>query len=75
MLYSTSLSVCFTDPRCSMTAYISIQVAQQQGLFTENEGQPLDLKLLDRLESIEDRWYAWSRVESVKRYVQLISET
>lgn len=53
----------------SQMLYVSLlSMAQQHGLFAANDGQSLDALLADMSES-DDRWKAWSRIESAKRLI------
>lgn len=51
----------------------TFQIAQRHGLFAANEGQILDMSLFEAVPDMEMRWKAWSRVESAKRYVLVLS--
>ncbi|EXJ85918.1 hypothetical protein A1O1_06287 [Capronia coronata CBS 617.96] len=54
--------------KCQML-YVSLtSMAQQNGLFTADDGQSLDAVLSEMAES-DDRWKAWSRIESAKRLI------
>ena len=53
----------------SQMLYVSLlSMVQQHGLFAANDGQSLDALLSDMSES-DDRWKAWSRIESAKRLI------
>ncbi|KAJ4501959.1 hypothetical protein HRR83_009487 [Exophiala dermatitidis] len=58
------------DPfnQCQMLYVSLISMAQQNGLFAADEGQSLDALLAEMSES-DDRWKAWSRIESAKRLI------
>jgi hypothetical protein len=53
--------------QCQMLYVNLITVAQRHGLFTVSEGLPLDPSQLESILDLDQRWKAWSRVESVKR--------
>ncbi|KAK5212473.1 hypothetical protein LTR41_001419 [Exophiala xenobiotica] len=53
----------------SQMLYVSlISMVQQNGLFAAGDGQSLDVLLSEMSES-DDRWKAWSRIESAKRLI------
>ncbi|KAI1629828.1 hypothetical protein EDD37DRAFT_70158 [Exophiala viscosa] len=53
----------------SQMLYVSlISMVQQNGLFAAGDGQSLDALLSEMSES-DDRWKAWSRIESAKRLI------
>lgn len=49
-----------------------MQIAQRHGLFAATEGQLLDESLFDTIPDTDERWKAWSKVESAKRYASFI---
>lgn len=53
--------------QCQMLYVNLISVAQRHGLFTDNEGHPLDTSQLESISDLDQRWKAWSRIESTKR--------
>ncbi|KIX04623.1 uncharacterized protein Z518_05493 [Rhinocladiella mackenziei CBS 650.93] len=53
----------------SQMLYVSLlSMVQQNGLFAAGDGQSLDVLLSEMSES-DDRWKAWSRIESAKRLI------
>lgn len=53
----------------SQMLYVSLlAMVQQNGLFAAGDGQSLDALLSEMSES-DDRWKAWSRIESAKRLI------
>jgi hypothetical protein len=53
----------------SQMLYVSLlSMVQQNGLFAAGDGQPLD-DLLSEMSESDDRWKAWSRIESAKRLI------
>ncbi|KIW85608.1 hypothetical protein Z517_01000 [Fonsecaea pedrosoi CBS 271.37] len=71
-LLTLNLSVITGDKDCvnqSQMLYVSLlAMVQQNGLFAAGDGQSLDALLSEMSES-DDRWKAWSRIESAKRLI------
>ncbi|KIW67267.1 hypothetical protein PV04_06532 [Phialophora macrospora] len=71
-LLTLNLSVITGDKDCfnqSQMLYVSLlAIVQQNGLFCAGDGQSLDALLSEMSES-DDRWKAWSRIESAKRLI------
>lgn len=71
-LLTLNLSVVTGDKdsfnQCQMLYVSLISMAQQNGLFAADDGQSLDALLSEMSES-DDRWKAWSRIESAKRLI------
>ncbi|KIX95635.1 uncharacterized protein Z520_08755 [Fonsecaea multimorphosa CBS 102226] len=71
-LLTLNLSVITGDKDCfnqSQMLYVSLlAMVQQNGLFAAGDGQSLDVLLSEMSES-DDRWKAWSRIESAKRLI------
>lgn len=71
-LLTLNLSVITGDKDCfnqSQMLYVSLlAMVQQNGLFSAGDGQSLDALLSEMSES-DDRWKAWSRIESAKRLI------
>jgi hypothetical protein len=71
-LLTLNLSVITGDKDCvnqSQMLYVSLMaMVQQNGLFAAGDGSSLDALLSDLSES-DDRWKAWSRIESAKRLI------
>ncbi|EXJ85003.1 hypothetical protein A1O3_05678 [Capronia epimyces CBS 606.96] len=57
-----------TLDECQMLYASLISIAQQNGLFAADDGQPLDTILSEMTES-DDQWKSWSRIESAKRLI------
>ncbi|KAK9446552.1 uncharacterized protein V1518DRAFT_423793 [Limtongia smithiae] len=55
--------------QCQVLYLTVMSIAQQHGLFTVNDSQPLTDIMLDRTLTPEKRWFAWARVESAKRLI------
>lgn len=65
MLYVNLISVsyCIMPGACVL---IYLQLAQWHGIFTAN-GDVRISEILDSTTDEEKRWYAWSKIECVKR--------
>ena len=71
-LLTLNLSVITGDKDCfnqTQMLYVSLlAMVHQNGLFAAGDGQSLDALLSEMSES-DDRWKAWSRIESAKRLI------
>lgn len=69
MLYVNLISVNREYYPCLFYANSIVKVAQRHGLFSATEGQLLDKSMFENITDNVLRWKAWSKVESVKRFV------